>query len=324
MGSEGGVCQLAAVPALRSYAEAGSLFRRAPSAAALGLVLGWATSAYAANDRVLYGPGPHWLDDVTAGLAMFQSEVTVGIDLDRDGVTDLVVPAGGPTTVVRGDARLMPIKGERPAHLAHLDLEIVSMTLAGEIPGLGAFAIAAGDGIANLAPDGLLHSYGSSDEDPTAPRVARDVFQIWFRIDVQGLVLHNPDPLRVEATIDRLPPIGSLFTMIGPPVVLVTDDGTPVMLMTEVMNRLVRPPARACDDAGVDAEAIERAVLDVASACRCVGNAGRYLAGCRRRMIAARVRAGLLNGRCKRVVRREAQALACRSLRPDSSAGHFP
>lgn len=48
-----------------------------------------------------------------------------------------------------------------------------------------------------------------------------------FEGEIGGLPLHNVQPLLVEATIDRLPPIDNLFTMVGPPLPLWTEAGAP-------------------------------------------------------------------------------------------------
>jgi len=261
----------------------------------------------------LYGPGPHWIDKVTGGYAMFESAAAVGVDLDFDGATDLTVTAAGPTTVFRSGALEGDPVGD-PGHKNHLDLEIVAMTLTGTIPGLGSFTLAVGDGIGNHAPDGPLHTAGTSDEVPGSPRRALDVFEIRFQLTLErsGIALHNPAPLRVESVIGTLPPIGTEFVMVGPPVLLVDESGGPVLQVTETVNRLVRPPDRECDPEGLDAGAIAAAEAAIASGCECIGvSALRPSGRCITQVLSRQVRAGLLNRRCKSSARAQAAQRVC-------------
>jgi hypothetical protein len=269
-----------------------------------------------AHAAALYGPGPHWIDKVTDGYAMFESTASVGVDITGDGTTDLTVAAAGPTTVFRSDALEGDPVGD-PGHKNHLDLEIVAMTLTGTIPGLGPFTLTVGDGVGNHAPDGPLHTAGTSDEIPGSPRRALDVFEIFFQLslDRQGVVIHNLVPLRVESVITTLPPIGTQFVMVGPPVPLVDEAGSPVLQVTEVLNRLVRPPDRECDPDGLDAGAIVAAEAEIASTCQCIGIAHpRPSARCMTRALRRQVRAGLLNKRCKGSARTHALESACGGL----------
>lgn len=260
---------------------------------AVALLIG-ATAAHA--DRALWGPGPHWIARVRDGVAMFESRAVVGVDLNGDGQTDLRFDAAGPTEVARSAAR----------DRTHLDLEIYSMVLTGTIPQLGPFTLTVGDGVPNLERDGPLYSGGTSDEIPGTPALAHDAFELFFRIEVAGLVLHNATPFRVEADIDRLPPIGSEFRLIGPPVPLVTDDGLPVLAITEAVNRIVRPEPRPCDRSGVDAASSRQALSMVAARCGCVG---RPRLACSARVLRGFTRSGILNPRCAKHLR------VCRLLR---------
>lgn len=72
-----------------------------------------------------------------------------------------------------------------------------------------------------------LFSLGTSDEIAGSPQLAHDDFAIRFEGEIFGLVLHNQDPLRVVATIDRLPPIGNVFELSGPPLPLLKQTGEP-------------------------------------------------------------------------------------------------
>jgi hypothetical protein len=172
-------------------------------------VLVLVTAAWACGDRdptgpapgVLHGPGPHWID--------------------RVGFPDSTLELAGTTTVHRS-ASYAASPDVDPGHRDHLDLEIVAMRL--EAPGV---LLVAGDGVANLAPDGPLFSIGSSDERDGAPELADDLFAVAFEVTLGGTRLHGATPLPVHATIDRLPPIGSTFRLLGAPLVLVDAAGKP-------------------------------------------------------------------------------------------------
>jgi hypothetical protein len=254
--------------------------------------------AIAPVQAALDGPGPHWIDDVTGGSAMFLSEATVSVDFDFDAVSDLDFAATGPTKVFRSAAYEGDPVGD-PGHDNHLDLEIYSMILTGTIPSLGPFTLTVGDGAGNLASDGLLFSSGTSDELPDDPRRAHDVFNLFFQVEVAGLVLHNAVPFQVESIIDRLPPVGSEFHHVGPPVPLLTASGTPLLQITAVVNRVVRPPPRFCDPDGVDAEAIAEARAQVSAECGCMTPGSRTERQCESRVLRDRAQVGILLRRCK-------------------------
>jgi hypothetical protein len=168
----------------------------------------------------LYGPGAHWIDRARTGSVTFDSLAAVDVDLNRDGAADLTVEVRGPTTVFRSSAQ--PADPSRPHHRNHLDLEIVSMSLTG-----AGVSFRAGDGVGNFSADGPLFSLGTSDEVPDVAELAADEFAVFFAADVFGAALHNEQPLRMVATIDRLPPIGNRFELAGPPVPMLTSSGAP-------------------------------------------------------------------------------------------------
>lgn len=167
----------------------------------------------------LYGPGPHWIDGVRSGTVTFDAMAMVGVDINGDGVADLTLEVSGPTTVFRSAAQ--PADPARPRHRNHLDLEIVSMTLTAA----HGVIFQAGDGVGNFAADGPLVSLGSSQEIAATPALAHDDFAIYFTGEIAGLALHNIEPLRMVADIDRLPPIGNTFQLSGAPLPLFTEDG---------------------------------------------------------------------------------------------------
>ena len=168
----------------------------------------------------LYGPGPHWIDTVRSGTVTFGAVAVVGVDLNADSVEDLTVEARGHTTVFRSDARANDPADLR--HRNHLDLEIVDMLLEAE-----GMRFTAGDGTGNFTADSPLFSLGTSDEIVHSPELAHDDFAIYFAGVIGQLAVHNREPLRMVATIDRLPPIGNAFELSGPPLPLLTESGDP-------------------------------------------------------------------------------------------------
>ena len=168
----------------------------------------------------LYGPAPHWIDTVRSGTVTFAAVAVIGVDLNADGREDLTVEVRGHTTVFRSDARATDPADSR--HRNHLDLEIVDMLL--EADGI---RFRAGDGAGNFTADGPLFSLGTSDEIVGSPALAHDDFAIYFAGEIGELALHNREPLRMVATIDRLPPIGNVFALSGPPLPLLTEAGDP-------------------------------------------------------------------------------------------------
>jgi len=156
---------------------------------------------------------------VKSGTVTFDAMAVVGVDINRDGVADLTLELSGPTTVFRSAAE--PADPAQPRHRNHLDLEIVSMTLTAP----HGVIFQAGDGVGNFTADGPLFSLGSSQEIAATPELAHDDFAIYFTGELAGLALHNIEPLRMVADIDRLPPVGNTFRLSGPPLPLYTDDG---------------------------------------------------------------------------------------------------
>jgi hypothetical protein len=185
----------------------------------------------------LYGPGPHWIADVESGLLTFDATATVGLDLSGDGVADTMVEVNGTTTVFRSVSTAA--NPAEPDKRNHLGLEIVAMMLE-----TSNIRFHAGDGRANLAEDGPLFSIGTSDELTDSPELSRDVFAVRFEVEIGALVLHNREPLMVEAIIDRLPPIGNEFRFDGPPLTLYNDAGIATTVqVTSVRYVAVDPDA---------------------------------------------------------------------------------
>ncbi len=172
------------------------------------------------------GPGPHWIDTATAGLDIMPTEAFFGVDVTFDGLPEFDVLLTGPTIVQRSAALddSVAFPGLRPleGHLDVIDTEIVAMSLTG-----GGMTLRAGTGEGLGTP-----SLGAVAEWPADPFLADSFFDVFFEIDVNlpviGLVtLHNQDPLRVDAVVDRLPPLPGTVYVIGPvvvPLFTITQD----------------------------------------------------------------------------------------------------
>lgn len=70
---------------------------------------------------------------------------------------------------------------------------------------------------------------GVLDLDPFAPGDAESFFDVFFKIDASGMVLHNEQPLRIQAVISEKPPIARYIHIIpnGNPVELFAENGSP-------------------------------------------------------------------------------------------------
>lgn len=163
------------------------------------------------------GPGSHWVDTCTAGTDSFNSIATIGVDIDFDNIADFNAVLQGPTTIYRGNPINTPDPLD-PGHFNQIDTEIVSMTLTGV-----GMTLTAGDGTGNLSNDGPLHSAGNIIEQAGNPFMADSFFDVFFEFDIPGIplvpTLHNTDPLRVRAVIDRVPPINTPYIYIlAPPI----------------------------------------------------------------------------------------------------------
>lgn len=184
---------------------------------------------------VLYGPGPHWIDEVEGGRLTFTARAEVMVDVDGDDEADAALSVDGTTTVWRSGAFA---GGPDPTHRDRIELEIVDMRLDGE-----GVRLRSGDGVGNGRSDGPLGSIGSSIERPADPRRADDLFRIFFEVDLGGGPLRNRAPLVVGSTIDHLPPLGSRFALIGPPVEMFAEGDIPTGIRVlavdyEVLDRI--------------------------------------------------------------------------------------
>jgi hypothetical protein len=152
------------------------------------------------------GPGPHWIDECSSGGPdIMESGALVGVNFT---LTNCNLPAeqnitlSGPVTVQRlGSHDIAVLDGLCPATVdGHLDViptEIISMNLTGS-----GFTLIIGP---SAAPE-LQHSFGYVVEDPADNTLGCSFFDVWFKIITPGGTLYNQTPLRLEATIDRVPP----------------------------------------------------------------------------------------------------------------------
>ncbi|MCP4250851.1 MAG: hypothetical protein GY778_27755, partial [bacterium] len=159
------------------------------------------------------GPGDHWIDNCSAGLdevADQAAKVGIDIDLDPDCTADISMvmdPCPAPNELVRisrsdprDDSQQFP--GLRPidGHMDVIDTEILSMCLTD-----GNVTLRAGAGQGQGGP--LPASYGAIAEDPNNPGEAQSFFEVYFEIDLGGgNYVYNQQPMRIEGTIDCVPP----------------------------------------------------------------------------------------------------------------------
>jgi hypothetical protein len=119
--------------------------------------------------------------------------------------------------------------------------EIVSMSLTGASP-IGPVFVAAGREL------GLPPSLG--EIAPVSPRrdvPGRSVFDMFFRIEVGGMQLHNEQPFRVESFINEFPPYGHTYQGFEP-VLLVDERGQPMGTFDAALQNSLCPSDADCDD----------------------------------------------------------------------------
>jgi hypothetical protein len=159
------------------------------------------------------GPGPHWIDNCLAGqdqVADHSAAIALDLDLDCEGETVadldptalLIVNRSGPQDDSMHYPGLRPIDG----HLDVIDTEIVGMSLSG-----GGVTVRAGAGRVGI----ILPTLGAIAEYPADPSLAESFFDIFVEIEVDGQVLYNQAPVRLEADITCVPPTAIYSSPIG-------------------------------------------------------------------------------------------------------------
>ncbi|MFQ5592180.1 MAG: hypothetical protein ACE5HE_13535, partial [Phycisphaerae bacterium] len=107
-----------------------------------------------------------------------------------------------------------------------VDTELVSMHLTD-----GAVTLQLNPSMPSLGQieELINNNVGLLDLDPFAPGDADSFFDVWFEISVAGMVLHNEQPLHIQAVIREKPPIARYFHIVPPgaPVQLFDQSGAP-------------------------------------------------------------------------------------------------
>ena len=192
-----------------------------------------------AGAAALFGPGPHWVDTVTAGTDFFSSATSIAIDLNGDLLPDVSLSLPGPIIIQRGSAADTPDPLD-PEHLNHVDIELVSLMLTGSTP-LGPITLHAGDGFGNFAADGPLYSPGAIDEKVSDPTLANAFIDLFLEVETPFGTFHNNTALRLRAMIDQYPPLFAQDLL--NPVPLVGSGGSPTAMSLVSMTAVVPEPS---------------------------------------------------------------------------------
>lgn len=173
-------------------------------------IIGLSTYSMPVHANAVCGPGDHWVDTCSAGTDVFRSWYKFGIDVNffdgnLDGQPDANVMFYDPTTTV---VRQNPIATD-PLNLTHLN-QIKTEITKSEATGPDPFNPANLDWVLRIGTlAGVAQpSSGLITETPTNSYLADSFFDIFMEIDIPGFgTLHNIDPFRVGAVIDRAPTI---------------------------------------------------------------------------------------------------------------------
>jgi hypothetical protein len=199
----------------------------------LALILTLPTAATAAT---AWGPGPHWMDSIDAGLTSYSVTVNFSLflwDTENQPVWPAIdVTLTGTSVVWRGDASdnigWYPFPppasiGTIDGHLDAAALELVALDLSGDAGALGPVTMHAGDGGAELGwPSGGWSSgppplfsggYMIETGDPT---LVDSFFDVFFELDVNGELWRNQTPLRIHAIASQ-DPMPQVTYHAGPP-----------------------------------------------------------------------------------------------------------
>jgi hypothetical protein len=154
------------------------------------------------------GPGPHWIDDCSAGTDIVdRDEAAFGIDTDFDCISDMNITVQGQCgtlLVTRSDPRddSVNFPGTRPVdgHMDVIDTELITMCITGE-----GLTLRAGF---EQGSQPLAHSYGTIAEDPTDPATGISTFEVFFEVDLGGgNFVYNQTPLQLaDSSITCVPP----------------------------------------------------------------------------------------------------------------------
>lgn len=165
-----------------------------------------------------------------AGPDTFDSWATVIIDLPALGITGMNVMVMGPTTINRGDPILLGDGRYR------IETEMVQLDLHG-ISCLGPLVV-------RESPS--RPSMGRVEQtDASICYPASSIFDVFLEVSVNGMVLHNEDPIRMDAVngINSLPPYDDEYQ--SPfDIVIYDQNGQPVGRILDVSH--IPHPPRDC------------------------------------------------------------------------------
>ena len=153
------------------------------------------------------GPGHHWIDNCPGGLDTMQSRASAQVNFDPASCAPSPNPFTlcGPIRVVRQASKDTVItngcaSARVDSHKA-IPTEIVNMVLS-DGPN-GAIKLIAGQ---SAAPE-LRRSLGAIVEFQGNDSLALSFFDVFFKIVTPMGTLYNHEPLRIQADIDRVPPV---------------------------------------------------------------------------------------------------------------------
>jgi hypothetical protein len=153
------------------------------------------------------GPGHHWIDNCSGGVDTMQSRASAQVNFDPASCAQVPNPFTlcGPVKVVRQASKDTVVtngcaSARVDSHKA-IPTEIVSMVLTGVGSAYG-FTLIAGQSAATE----LRKSSGAIVEFNGNDSLACSFFDVFFKLVTPMGTLYNHEPLRVQATIDRVPP----------------------------------------------------------------------------------------------------------------------
>jgi hypothetical protein len=153
---------------------------------------------------------------VAEGDDIMESGALVGVNFTLSNCNlppELGIGLTGPVTVHRMGAHDIAVAdGTCPAlvdgHFDVIPTEIISMNLTST----DGFTLIVGP---SGAPE-LQYSFGYVVEKPSDNTLGCSFFDVWFKIITpEGMSLYNQTPLRLEATIDRVPPSATFHNAMG-------------------------------------------------------------------------------------------------------------
>lgn len=167
------------------------------------LVLGCAVIGLPGLASATFGPGPHWVDTVSAGTDIFlDSTAILMLNGGPLGPNDVVFNLEGATMIQRtgalDDSIQFPGTNPVDGHLDVIDIEIIQMQLVSVGPLLPTVRVGSNFGLP--ATRGMIF------EIPTDPIYPESFFDVFIEIDLPGgVTLHNQTPFRMDSVLDQWP-----------------------------------------------------------------------------------------------------------------------